>query len=143
MAKIEKKPRIKRNLPRPAHRPSEYQENYPDEVYSYLQTVGDGTCKMPKRCDVELLLDCDDKTLKKWELDHELFRTAMRRVDIGQKSQLMDDGMYGGKEVNPQIAKFLLSANHGMAETERREVTGAEGKDLFPETFSITLTKKE
>jgi hypothetical protein len=30
----------------------------------------------------------------------------------------MDDGMYGGKEVNAGMAVFLLKANHGMKDDQ-------------------------
>lgn len=122
---------------------TKYREEYPSEVYRYLKTVGDGTMKLPKRCDLAILFKVDELTLKNWEEEYESFRTAMREVDGKQKSQLMDDGMYGGKEVNPQIAKFLLSANHGMAETTKNEVTGANGKDLIPSEIRIHIMKPE
>jgi hypothetical protein len=38
--------------------------------------------------------------------------------------------MYGGKEVNSTMAIFLLKANHGMIETEKKMLVGENGESL-------------
>jgi hypothetical protein len=116
----------------PAGRPTDYKPEYPKLVLDYIKTCGREQTRLPKRVDIALLLDCDEDTLNNWAKEHGDFFGALTRVDMTQKGQLMDDGLYGGKEVNPQIAKFLLNANHGVIETTREEHTGKGGKDLFP-----------
>ena len=41
-----------------------------------------------------------------------------------QAKQLIDDGIYGGKEVNSTIVKLLLQNNHGMK--ERTDTTSGD-----------------
>jgi len=117
------------NLP---WRPSEYKPEYPQQIYDYIKTCGREQTKLPKRCDIALLFHCDEDTLNNWAEVHPGLFGALTCVDLTQKGMLIDDSFYGGKEVNPRIAQFLLSANHGMAETTREEHTGRDGKDLFP-----------
>lgn len=46
----------------------------------------------------------------------------------------MDDGMYGGKEVNAGMAIFLLKANHGMKEDPsvqvNQQINVSEGNSI-------------
>jgi hypothetical protein len=39
---------------------------------------------------------------------------SIKKLADLQKNQLMNDGMYGGKEVNAGMAIFLLKAVHGL-----------------------------
>ena len=111
-------------------RPTKYREHFVEVVEAYLKTVGREQTKLPKRTDIALLLGVDEDTLNNWAKLHPEFLGTLTRVDLTQKGQLMDDGMYGGKEVNPQMSKFLLSANHGMKETDRHEHTGENGDSI-------------
>lgn len=120
-------------------RPTKYDPSFVNEIYRYLDTVGREQTKLPKRIDVALLLNVDEDTLNNWAKIHTDFFGALMRVDGMQKSQLMDDGMYGGKEVNPRVATFLLSANHGMK--ERSDVT-TNDKDLPMPIYSGRSTEE-
>ena len=111
----------------PEGRPTEYKPEYIQQIEEYLQTCGREQTKLPKRVDVALLLDCDDETLIEWGEKYPEFSATLKKVDHLQKSELMDDGMFGGKEINPGMAIFLLKANHGMVETERHEHSGPGG----------------
>lgn len=115
-------------------RPTKYDPSFVQKIEEYLQTVGREQTKLPKRVDIALLLGVNEDTLNNWAKVYPNFLGALTRVDNYQKSQLMDDGMYGGKEVNPNVAIFLLKANHGLIETSRTEVTGAYG-----EPFSVAI----
>ena len=53
-------------------------------------------------------------TFLEWSSKHHEFTESIKKILIKQKKQLMDDGMYGGKEVNSAMAIFLLKANHGL-----------------------------
>jgi len=103
-------------------RPTKYKPEMVDIINAYLETVGREQTKLPKRVDIARLLGVDADTLNNWEnsrdkkdrlLYPKLFG-ALKKVDDMQKSQLMDDGLYGGKEVNASMAIFLLKANHGL-----------------------------
>lgn len=122
----------------PAGRPTLYQDTFPQIVLDYLETCGREQTKLPKRGDVAMILGVDQHAIQDWEeavfpdgsLKYPEFSTAIKRVDEAQQNQLMDDGMYGGKEVNSSMAIFLLKANHNMIETERKMLVGKEGNDL-------------
>lgn len=115
----------------PAGRPCEYKPEYVQKVLDYLETCGREQTRLPKRVDIALMLDCDEDTLNNWanaknedgSLKRPEFFGALTRVDMSQKAQLMDDGTYGGREVNPQIVKLLLG-NHGYK--ERSDVTSGD-----------------
>lgn len=105
-------------------RPTKYDPSMIDVIHEYLKTVGRESTKMPKRVDIALLLDVNEDTLVEWAKENDEFSAAITRVDMMQKSQLMDDGMYGGKEVNAKIAQFLLGANHGMIAPDKNIISG-------------------
>lgn len=120
-------------------RPTKYDPSFVQRVYDYLDTVGREATKLPKRVDIALMLDVDDDTITAWGNNHPEFLGALTRVDALQMGQLMDDGMYGGKEVNARFAQFLLSANHNMAESTKSDITSAGEKLEAPH---ITLDIK-
>lgn len=126
----------------PAGRPTKYDPSMVRAVDAYLRTVGREQTKLPKRVDVALLLGVDEDTLNNWAKNEPKFLGALTRVDDLQKAQLMDDGMYGGKEVNARVAQFLLSANHGMAEVSHTDVTSA-GKALEAPRVILDIRAKE
>jgi len=97
-------------------RPSKYQDSFVDEMDKYLATVGDGTGKLPTRQGFALWLDVDEDTLNNWAKEHEEFFGALKKLMLLQGQQLINDGIYGGKEVNATIVKLLLQNNHGMKE---------------------------
>lgn len=105
-------------------RPTEFKEEYIQKVLDYLKTCGGHNQRLPKRVDLALMFNCHEETLIEWGKVHPLFSDALTRVDAMQKGQLMDDGFYGGKEVNPRMGQFLLSANHGMK--DRSDITSGD-----------------
>lgn len=107
-------------------RPSKYDPIFVSKIEDYLRSIGKEQMKLPKRVDVALLLEVDEDTLNNWAKEHPEFLGALTRVDQMQKSQLMDDGMYGGKEINARVAQFLLSANHGLR--EKSDITSDDEK---------------
>ena len=59
-------------------------------------------------------LDVTSDTIRRWSKENQEFSATVKRILDKQKIQLMQDGMYGGKEVNAAMAIFLLKANHGL-----------------------------
>lgn len=106
---------------RPVGRPTKYEERMCDELDKYLATKGREQQSLPTIQGFALWLHVDDETLLEWAKIHPLFSATLRRLKHIQATQLIDDGMYGGKEVNATIVKLLLQNNHGMR--ERNDIT--------------------
>lgn len=96
-----------------AGRPTKYKPEYVQKVYEYLKECSRENMKLPKRVDVAILLDVTEDTLNNWAKQHTAFLGALETVDAFQHSRLVDDGIYGGKEVNSTIVKLMLQNNHG------------------------------
>jgi hypothetical protein len=111
----------------PVGRPSKYDPKYIDEVDIYLATTGQGQQHMPKIESFAIRIGVSKNTLYEWAKEHKEFQDALGRILLFQGERLIDDGIYGGKEVNATIVKLLLQNNHGMK--ERNDVT-TNDKDL-------------
>ena len=61
------------------------------------------------------------RSLTNWENDYPQFSAAMREFEGLQKGDLVRSGLLG--RYNPQLVKFLLSANHGMSEKAVSDTT--------------------
>lgn len=102
-------------------RPTKYDQKMCEELEKYLKTTGREQQSLPTMYGFALWLGVDDETLLEWGKIHPLFSAALRKLKHIQATQLIDDGMYGGKEVNATIVKLLLQNNHGMR--ERNDIT--------------------
>lgn len=120
-------------------RPTKYTPEIIEEISTYLREYETGEINnLPTRYKFAQRIGVNDDTLVEWEnktdkegnLVYPDFSAAIKRIDKAQKQQLMDHGMYGGKEVNSTMAIFLLKANHGLIETNRQELTGKDGEKL-------------
>lgn len=100
-------------------RPTKY---IPEEIYpkieEYISSCGKENTSLPSFEGLALHLDVNGDTLVEWGKTYPQFSAAIKRILAKQKTQLMDDGMYGGKEVNAAMAIFLLKVNHGMKEND-------------------------
>lgn len=97
-------------------RPSEYRDSFCGELDKYLSTTGKLQTSLPTKQGFALWLGVDDETLNEWAKVHKEFSATLRKLMLLQAQQLIDDGIYGGKEVNATIVKLLLQNNHGMKE---------------------------
>lgn len=97
-------------------RPSKYNPAFVEELEEYLKTTGKEQMSLPTIQGFALWLDVDSDTLNNWSKDHKEFFGALKRLKELQAQQLINDGIYGGKEVNATIVKLLLQNNHGMKE---------------------------
>ena len=102
-------------------RPTEYDPIFVDKLEDYLETTGREQTSLPTIEGFAIYLDVVKSTLYEWAKEHKEFSNALREILLRQAKQLIDDGIYGGKEVNSTIVKLLLQANHGMK--ERSDVT--------------------
>ena len=114
-------------MPHPGGRPTKYDPSFIEEVDKYLATTGKENMHLPKIESFALWLGVNKTTLYEWKKDNPEFSNALDRILLLQGEQLVDDGIYGGKEINATIVKLLLQNNHGYK--ERSDVT-TNDKDL-------------
>lgn len=117
-------------MPNPVGRPSEYDPAYIDLVDAYLATCGREQTKLPKLTEYYRLIGISKQCADEWKDKYPEFGDACKRIEELQMEELIDDGLFGGKEVNQAMAIFLLKANHNMVETERKELVGKNGEKL-------------
>src|SRR3990167_1705568 len=108
-------------------RPTKYKPEFVYELDKYLETTGKEQMSLPTIQGFALWLGVDSDTLNNWSKRHKKFFGALKILKELQAKQLIDDGIYGGKEVNSTIVKLLLQNNHGMKE---RTDTTTNDKDL-------------
>ena len=111
-------------------RPTKYEPKMVDIAREYIKSCGREATELPTIEGLALKLEVDDETIGLWGKDHPEFSATIKELSKKQKNQLVNDGLYGGKEVNSTMAIFLLKANHGMIETERRMLVGEDGKNI-------------
>lgn len=100
----------------PGGRPTKYLPEFVDALDDYLKTTGKEQMSLPTIQGFAIYLQVDSDTLNNWAKTHEEFFGTLKRLKELQAKQLIDDGIYGGKEVNATIVKLLLQNNHGMKE---------------------------
>lgn len=105
-------------------RPSKYDPQFINEVDRYLRTTGKEQMHLPKVESFAIWIGVHKDTLYEWAKHYPEFSDALGKIMERQAEQLIDDGIYGGKEVNSTIVKLLLQNNHGMKERSEVEQTG-------------------
>jgi len=116
----------------PVGRPLKYhdEEELVAKAQEYLSQCGREQTSLPTVEGLSIYLDLDDDNVNEYTKRYPKFHATIKRLKNMQKKQLIDDGMYGGKEVNSTMAIFLLKANHGMIETEKKILAGNDGQPL-------------
>jgi len=97
-------------------RPTKYDPSFVAAVDEYILTTGKEQTHLPKIESFALYINVNKSTLYDWKKLYPEFSNALDRLMLKQAEQLIDDGIYGGKEVNATIVKLLLQNNHGMKE---------------------------
>lgn len=108
-------------------RPTKYDPKFIDEVNVYLAKATKDNMHMPKVESFALHIGVTKKTLYNWAEKHRQFLHSLEKIMTYQAERLIDDGIYGGKEVNATIVKLLLQNNHGYK--ERSDIT-TNDKDI-------------
>ena len=111
-------------------RPTKYSPTYIKICEDYIKSCGREATELPTVEGLSLLLHVDDDQINEWSKKYPEFHAAIKALKDKQKNQLINDGMYGGKEVNSTMAIFLLKVNHGMIETEKRILAGDHDEPL-------------
>ena len=88
------------------------------KIEKYLQSTGREQTELPTVEGLALYLDVTSETIRQWSKEYPEFSLTIKKLADKQKTQLMNDGMYGGKEINAAMAIFLLKVNHGMREND-------------------------
>lgn len=94
------------------------------KIEEYLSTTGREQTGLPTIEGLALYLDINPDTIVEWGKKYPEFSATIKKLVAKQKQQLMDDGMYGGKEVNAAMAIFLLKANHGLRDGAGISISG-------------------
>ena len=100
----------------PVGRPTKYDPKFIEEVDRYLSTVGREQTSLAKIVSFAIHLGVSKDSLYEWAKVHPEFSDALAKIMEKQEEQLVDDGVYGGNQVNSTIVKLLLQNNHGMKE---------------------------
>lgn len=108
---------MKQLIKRPEGRPTKY---IPSEIFpkteEYISSCGRENTELPTVEGLAAKLGVTSETIRQWTSEYPEFSLTIKKLSDKQKEQLMNDGLYGGKEVNAAMAIFLLKANHGMKE---------------------------
>ena len=107
----------------PGGRPTKYKPEiiYP-KIEEYISQCGREQTTLPTIEGLALYLGVNPDTLFEWDKRYPEFSETLKRILALQKKQLIDDGLYGGKEVNATMAIFLLKVNHGMREEPQFQI---------------------
>lgn len=97
-------------------RPTKYDPSFIQEVDDYLESSSKEQMHLPKIESFAIRLGVSKDSLYEWAKLYPEFSDALKKILLKQAEQLIDDGIYGGKEVNSTIVKLLLQNNHGMRE---------------------------
>lgn len=119
----------------PGGRPSKYDPSFVDELDNYLETTGREQQSLPTIQGFAIHLRVDSDTLNNWSKDHPEFFGALKRLKELQAKQLIDDGIYGGNQVNATIVKLMLQNNHGMREKVDTDITSG-GERILVNTIN-------
>ena len=110
-------------------RPTKYKPEIFVKIKEYLSMCGRNQTSLPSIEGLANYLDITRETIYQWDKKYPEFSDTIKKILSKQKQQLMDDGMYGGKEVNAAMAIFLLKVNHGMQEKSTTAFR-ASGKEM-------------
>jgi len=97
-------------------RPTKYTPDIWPKIKKYLSMCGRENMALPTVEGLAIHLDVTSETIRQWATKYKEFSLTIKKLADKQKEQLMNDGMYGGKEINQAMAIFLLKVNHGMNE---------------------------
>lgn len=99
-----------------AGQPTKYTPEMISKVDEYLSTCGREQTELPTLEGFGIYLDVSTDSLTNWSKQYKEFFGSLKKILQYQKKQLINDGIYGGKEVNSTIVKLILQNNHDMRE---------------------------
>ena len=91
----------------------------------YIAKAKDEKTKLPKHESLALELGVCRKTLYNLAKKYPKFKDKLEEISLIQLIRLIDDGLYGGRNVNPAIVKLILVSNHNFkSENINNNLTG-------------------
>lgn len=105
-------------------RNTKYTDSTVEITRQYIDSCSRESTELPTIEGIALVLGVNDETIGIWAKKYPEFDEVIKDLKAKQKTQLMNDGLYGGKEINSTMAIFLLKVNHGMIETEKKILAG-------------------
>ncbi len=101
-------------------RPTKYKAEFATNEYldKYIADCIKGNLLI-SLCGLAVYIDVCEDTLQEWGKVHPEFSVSMAKIKQYSKNMLLNKGLIS--EYSPNMARFVLSANHGMA--ERSETT--------------------
>jgi hypothetical protein len=104
-----------------AKAPYKYSEDIIIKTNEYISSCSMAQMELPTVEGLALFLEVNDDTIVEWSKTYEEFGELYKKLMMTQKVQLINNGAYGGKEVNTAMFIFLLKNNHNMK--DRTDVT--------------------
>ncbi len=81
-------------------------------------------------CGYAVYLEVCEETIQEWGRVHPIFSVSMQKINQISKNMLLNKGLVS--EYSPNMARFVLSANHDMAEkTETKHGVTPEAATLL------------
>ena len=87
--------------------------------------------RLPTIAGLAVFLGVHRDTLYEWAKHYPEVQDLMDSIVERQRAQLMEDGLYGGKEVNATMAIFLLKALHGLKENDPNTLVQVNVKPIL------------
>lgn len=84
------------------------------------------------------VLDVDDDTIVRWVEKYPEFKRVYKKLKSRQKYMLMKLGLLS-KKISTGMAIFQLKANHGMIETEKKQIDHTSGGK--PIKYEVEIVK--
>lgn len=123
-----------------AGRPTIFSEETIVKTREYIRDAVPENMSIPTMEGLALHLGVNGDTLVEWAKENEEFSAAIVDLKMWQKQHLMITGLFGGKEINANVAIFLMRVNHEMIELTRTDIT-SKGQKL--EAPHIILDTKQ
>jgi hypothetical protein len=104
-------------------RPTKYNlEIIKPKIDEYLASCTSENMKLPTNEGLALFLNVNKDTLYEWSKKHPEFSDYLKKIADQQKENLINQGFYGGREVNGSLAIFLLKSIHGLKDSPNNQV---------------------
>ena len=88
-------------------RPTKYEPKMIQMAKDYINSCGREQTELPTIEGLALTLGVDDDQINEWTKKYPEFHATVKELKEKQKNQLINDWMYGGKEVNSTMAIFI------------------------------------
>jgi DNA-packaging protein gp3 len=120
----------------PFGRPTLYdEETVRIKADEYMKMCGREQTRLPKLTEFYRELGISRECANEWQEKYPNFGDTCKKIMDVQQEELIDDGLFGGKEVNSTMAIFLLKVNHGFIEKSALDVTSAGASINFHESL--------